>query len=62
MTSEKDDSEIFLAVVEHHGAYSANFAIEHGILYSAKTFAKLSFSDVTKFRNAMLPIVRSQAD
>ena len=34
--------------------------IEHRIAYSATNFAKSSFSDVTKYRNAGLLMVRSQ--
>ena len=34
--------------------------IEHGIAYSARNIVKTSFSHVTKFRNAGLPMVQSQ--
>ena len=36
--------------------------IEHHVAYSARNFAKSSFSDVTKVQNAGLPMVRSQTD
>ena len=36
--------------------------IEHRIAYSARNFVKSSFSDVRRFRNAGLPMVRSHAD
>ena len=36
--------------------------IEHRVAYFARNFAKSSFSDVTKVRNAGLPMLRSQTD
>ena len=36
--------------------------IEHHVAYSARNFATSSFSDVMKFRNAGLPMVRSQTE
>ena len=34
--------------------------IEYRVAYTARNFAKLSYSDVTKFRNEGLTMVRSQ--
>ena len=50
VTSEKDGFAIFLQNKERD------------VPHSAKIFAKPSFSDVTKFRNAGFPMVRSQMD
>ena len=48
--SEKDDFENLLQNIERR------------VAYSARSFAKSSYSDVTKFRNAGLPMIQSQAD
>ena len=37
-------------------AYSASNDNEHRVAYSARNFAKSSYSDLIKFRNAGLPI------
>ena len=77
VTSEKDDfAELFaeyrtlfclfcmkfckLAISRRQATQCLIF--EHRILYPARNFAKSSFSDVTKVRNAGLPMVRNQMD
>ena len=59
VTSDKDNLKNLLQNKQHLVRFSM---IEHRVAYSARSFAKSSFSDVTKFQNEGLPMVRSQAD